>query len=130
MHTTQKKVLFFRTFSRLTMFLLMGLQKVRHVAIMNHIQLPIWKPIETLAPTTFHDNSKQSSQNSNICSKNITVKDYKIKLFGLIVWMNDDPVKGSVLSLSNIIEPWKELTAYSINSFKWIWYFDGDYWKN
>jgi len=34
------------------------------------------------------------------------------KLFGVFIWINDDPVTGNVLNLSNIIEPRKALEDY------------------
>ncbi|XP_060564093.1 uncharacterized protein LOC132723396 [Ruditapes philippinarum] len=37
-----------------------------------------------------------------------------MKLFGLFVWINDTPITGTVLSLSNIVEPRKELTDYKV----------------
>lgn len=37
-----------------------------------------------------------------------------MKLFALFVWINDNPITGTVLSLSNIVEPRKELTDYKV----------------
>jgi len=33
-------------------------------------------------------------------------------MFALMVWVNDDPIKGSVLKLSSIVEPRRALEDY------------------
>lgn len=35
-----------------------------------------------------------------------------MKLFAVIIWINDNPIKGNVLNLNNIVEPRKELSKY------------------
>ena len=44
-----------------------------------------------------------SAQNQNKMAKN---------LFGIFIWINDDPVTGNVLNLTNIVEPRKGLDDY------------------
>ena len=35
-----------------------------------------------------------------------------MKYFAIFMWINDDPVTGNVLNLSNIVEPRKPLEEY------------------
>lgn len=37
------------------------------------------------------------------------------KYFGIFVWINDDPVTGNVLNLTNIVEPRKPIEDYKEN---------------